>query len=97
MYQKLRIQPLEIEQMYYYELEYTLENLKNWLEKEQEQRKKEEEENQGKYSKDSIMKESQSMMKKYGIDPGSAKSGKMPSGTSVPKMPNIGSMKMPKI
>lgn len=91
LYQKLRLQPREIEDMTYYELEYTLENLKTWLEKEKEAQEKSEGEQSSSYSKESMMKESQSMMKKY------QGQNKMPSSSgSMPKIPNMGSMKMPK-
>lgn len=78
-YQKLRIQPSEIEDMMYYEFEFTIENLQNWIEEEKKQREKEEGESKT-YDQKSMMRESQNMMK--------SQQAKMPS-MATPKMPKF--------
>lgn len=85
IYQKLRIQPSEIEKFPYYELEYLLEHLKKWLEREKEENDKQNDESNTKYNQKTMMQESSSMMKKHGINPSSM------------KPPSMGNMKMPKL
>lgn len=94
MLKQLNCQFSEIEQMPYYELEYMVEKLKKWLEKEKEQRDKEEAEYKEKSNKNSYMKEADGMMNKYGANRSSS-SYKQPSRPSM-KTPNIGNFKMPK-
>ena len=75
-YQKLRIQPSEIENMMYYEFEFTVENLQKWVEEEKKQREKEEGDNKS-IDQKSMMRDSQNMMK--------SQQAKMPS-MATPKM-----------
>lgn len=92
MYQKLRLQPSEIEAFPYYEYEYTIANLKEWLEKEKEAHEEEKEKADGKYSQTSLRRETDSMMKKYGINTNNL------NANNPPKMPNMNEMgKLPKI
>jgi hypothetical protein len=81
LYHYLRLQPSEIEAWPYYELEYTLENLKEYLEK----KKGSEDEQNEKYSKSSSsrdMKRQQSEMSR------SINTPKMPTGSY--KLPSSG-------
>lgn len=78
-YQKLRIQPSEIENMMYYEFEFTVENLQKWVEEEKKQREKEEGDNKS-IDQKSMMRDSQNMMK--------SQQAKMPS-MATPKMPKL--------
>lgn len=78
-YQKLRIQPSEIENMMYYEFEFTVENLQKWVEEEKKQREKEEGDNKS-IDQKSMMRDSQNMMK--------SQQAKMPS-MAIPKMPKL--------
>jgi hypothetical protein len=83
MLKQLNCQYSEIEQMPYYELEYQVEKLKKYLEKEKEQREKEEAEYKEKYDKKSYSKDADSMMKKYGSNASHGNNYKTPS---MPKM-----------
>jgi hypothetical protein len=82
MYQKLRIQPSEIENMCYYEYEYTIENLKNWLEEEKKAKEKEESDANEKYNQKSLTRESDQMMRKHNISSNY-------NNSSIPKAPKL--------
>lgn len=79
LYHYLRIQPSEIEAWPYYELEYTIENLKDFLEK----KKKGEDEQNDKYSKTSTSNDMRRQQQA------------MSSSINTPKMPSTPSYKMP--
>ncbi len=83
LYQKLRLQPSEIEMMPYHEYEYTLENLKKWLEREKEEHDKQNDDTSTKYNQKTMMQEANSSMKKYGMN--------------TPSMKAPGNFKMPKL
>ncbi len=88
LYHYLRIQPSEIEAWPYYELEYTLENLKDFLEK----KKKGEDEQNEQYGKPSMNKD----MKRQQSDMGrSINTPKIPRAPSY-KMPSSSGFNMPK-
>ena len=79
LYHYLRIQPSEIEAWPYYELEYTIENLRDFLEK----KKKGEDEQNEKYNNSSMSREMKSQQ------------SAMRSSINTPKMPSTPSYKMP--
>lgn len=84
MYKHCRIQPSEIENMCFYEVEYTIENLTNDL-----KNKQETEENQANgHDADSYLSKSKKMM--------SGSKNSFGKSINTPKIPKMPSMKSPK-
>jgi hypothetical protein len=83
----LKLQPSELDRMEYYRVEYLMENLEKYNEKENQHRKKEEEAQKSEYgdmSPSGMMNMSNNMMKNAQTS--------MPS-YNMPSMPNMGSFK----
>jgi hypothetical protein len=78
---QLRIQPSEVEQLEYYELEYMIEFHKKWTDKEREAREKDEKQ-QSSITNNKQFSDAQKMMKNNNMP-------KMPSGSSMPKLPKF--------
>jgi hypothetical protein len=99
---KCRMQPSEVEKLDYYELEYTVENWKKWLDKEKEAHDEEEKKSKGStYKQDRYMQDAGNMVNKYGVNKNSMPSTAATKSLANVKMPNIpsspGNFKMPKM
>lgn len=84
----------EFDKLPYWEMEAMVDHLKTWIEKEKEAQEKEEGKSSKLYNKDTFMKDTQGMARKYGVPSGSSIKAPAWNTSSNFKPPNLTNFKI---